>query len=89
MNDMQARNQALLDAQMRQSAADRQMMIDTLLAQNAQPAGGGGGGGRSTVRVKADIEWPSFDAKDVYYDIEDFFRDFNRVAMLSNGGGRV
>jgi hypothetical protein len=42
--------------------------------------------GRGAVRVRAEVEWPSFDGKDVYYDIEDFLRDFRRVCMLCSGG---
>ena len=42
---------------------------------------------RQNIRVKAEVEWPSYDGTDVYYDIDDFFRDLKRVMMLASGGG--
>ena len=40
----------------------------------------------SNIRVKAEIEWPSYDGMDTYYDIDEFFRDLSRVMMLASGG---
>ena len=44
---------------------------------------------RPNVRVKAEAQWPTYDGTDVYYDIEDFFRDFKRIGMLACGGQRM
>ena len=46
------------------------------------PAAAGGHGMRNMVRVRADVDWPQFDGKDVYYDVDDFVRDFKESACL-------
>ena len=40
----------------------------------------------STIRVKSEAEWPKYDGCDIYYDWEEFWQDFSRVAMLVSGG---
>ena len=41
---------------------------------------------RQNIRVRAEVEWPTYDGTDVYYDIDDFLRDLRRVMMLASGG---
>jgi hypothetical protein len=41
-------------------------MIDALVAAPAGSGGSGGGDGRGAVRVKADVEWPTYDGRDIY-----------------------
>ena len=38
------------------------------------------------LRVKADVEWPKFDSSDLFYSIEEFFDELERVMMLVGGG---
>ena len=35
---------------------------------------------------RSELSWPSFDGKDVFYDIEEFLADFRRVSMIASGG---
>ena len=102
MMRMQQEQMAFMAQQHRDAAHQQAQLVDRALAAQAaarpvpQPQvppmpghgheGGGGGGGRASVRVRAEVEWPTFDGKDVYYDIEDFLRDFRRVCMLCSAG---
>ena len=36
--------------------------------------------------MKAEVEWPKYDATDIYYDVDEYFKDLKRVMMLASAG---
>ena len=41
---------------------------------------------RSLMRIKAEAEWPKYDNMDAYYDIQEFFEEYERVKGLASQG---
>ncbi|CAK0841686.1 unnamed protein product [Prorocentrum cordatum] len=61
---------------------DSESVVDRTMALVAEECSGSAG--RTNIRVKAEVEWPKYDATDIYYDVEGYPAQ-EKLEMLRGG----